>query len=126
MRNLLRRCSRHSLTVCRLQSIVSVQLSPWDWHWMTRSMCTLHWRHTIKRDVKTHSSDTCHANDLSRVISAVTIRTVATKSWMHQQKLPHRILFHSLPESYSNAHKHTIRSPSLTQLLVALGGNSSR
>lgn len=64
---------------------------------MTRLMCTLHRRHTSKCDGKTHSSETCHANDLLCVMSAVTIRTIAIKSWMHQQKLPHRILFHSLP-----------------------------
>jgi hypothetical protein len=127
--NFLKRCPRHSLTVCRLQSVVSVQLSPWDWHKVTRLMCTLHRRHTSRCDGKTHSSETCHANDLSCVIPAVTICTIAIKSWMHQQKLAScHIAFSSILflEGYSNAHEHTISSPSLTQPLVALGGNSSR
>ena len=49
--------------------------------------------------------------------------TIASESWMHQQKLPHRIL---LLASYLNAHEHTIITSPLTQLLVALGGNNSR
>ena len=126
LRNLPRRCPRQSLslTVCRLQCVVSVEFVSLVLALDDGLQCTLRRRHAqAERDVKAHSSETCHANDLLCVTSTVTIGTIASKSWMHQQKLPHRIL---LLASYLNAHEHTIIPSSLTQLLVALGGNNTR